>query len=611
MPNPAFRLVALVSLSVLLIFFLACSRPPDVSDLRLVEVGPFSATLEWSTGSATACRILYGEGALFDRELVEEKPSVRHRATLTGLKPATRYAYRFDPGGAAAAFRTAPGRDGAFDLVVLDPASPLCRREGPEAAAGFEADPDIVVLTGPCSGGLGGRPESILTVETPESGAKTLRYGRYVILVSRDVSTAAGEATRPEDAERSKIVVVSRAPGIVPGILEQAVILSPRAARFAGGTTTWGADLAAWFEVDAFEIAWVHGGAEDRQRRVIVEAPPETKKTCLYCSRLMESGRYEESVAWYRAFISGNKDRYAVEDAAFSIARILEEKLFRYPAAIEAYREFLGLYPQSRRASLARYRLEYLLARSDHDFEPLARFERARADLVAADPLPAVNEVESVLADFPDAAVAEDALFWLGHLLEGLDPERARICYGALLDRFPGSENAALASIALGDIDYRAKRYRRAILAYETALKIVPEKYRISVLDKIRKSRRNVKREVARYAAWLTLVAWLAVTIGLRAQPSGKELRAASIVLAAYAFGGGLYLAITYEKSRVLLPMLSVLAATMGGVFLWNRTLSRGSRSRPWMWMAHAVMASVCVVYLVLYRFHYLYVLGL
>ena len=55
-----------------------------------------------------------------------------------------------------------------------------------------------------------------------------------------------------------------------------------------------------------------------------------------------------------------------------------------------------------------------------------------------------------------------------------------------------------------------------------------------TLLDKIRKSRRNVKREVARYAAWLTLAGWLAVTIGLRAHPSGRELRAASIVLAAY-----------------------------------------------------------------------------
>ncbi len=325
----------------------------------------------------------------------------------------------------------------------------------------------------------------------------------------------------------------------------------------------------------------------------------------------MESGRYEESVAWYRDFIVGNKDRYAVEDAVFSIARILDENLFRYPAAMDAYREFLGLYPASRRASLARYRLEYLLARSDRDFEPLARFERAKANLVAADPLPAASEVESLLADFPDTAVAEDASFWLGHLLERVEPDRARVHYGALLERFPSGENAALASIALGDMDYRAKSYRRAIRAYETALTIVPRKYRVAVLDKIRKSRRNVKREVARYAAWLTLAGWLAVTIGLRVYPSGRDLRAASIVLAAYGFAGGLYLAITYDRSGVLLPTLSVLAAAMGLVFLWNRTLSRGSRSRPWMWLAHAVMASVSALYLVLYHFHYLYVLGL
>ena len=147
MPYPAFRLAVFVSLAVLLIFPLGCSGTPDVSGLRLVEVEPFSATLEWSTASPTACRILYGEGALFDRELVEEKPSVKHRATLTGLKPATRYTYRFDPGGPVVPFRTAPGKDGAFDLVVLDPASPLCSEEGPGSAAAWR------VLKKFCCGG--------------------------------------------------------------------------------------------------------------------------------------------------------------------------------------------------------------------------------------------------------------------------------------------------------------------------------------------------------------------------------------------------------------------------------------------------------------------------
>ncbi len=602
-----FCLFIVVLFSALLLCSAGCGEAPPIEGLRLAEVGPFSATLEWTTGEPSTFQILYGEGALFDREAAEERAVTEHRLTLTGLKPSTRYTCRIEPGGPTFPIRSAPGKDGAFDLVVLDPASPACKGDAPEA----EADPDLVVLTGDCAGPPANRPESILTIKIPPSGARALRFGRYMILVSPDAETAEPMRIDPKHAGLRRIVVLPALPEKVPESLEESVLLSAGGAWFGGRTTLWGEAETAWLEVDAFEIARVRGAGEGRSREVIVEAPPETKKTCLYCDRLMESGRYEESVAWYRRFIATNQDLHAVEDAAFSVARILDEKLFRYRDALREYRLFLETYPKSRKATLARYRQEYLHAHSDHGFQPLELFERAKAGLVRSDPLPSAARIEEALRDFPDASAAEDALFWLGNLLETVDPDRARSHYRTLMERFPAGENATMASIALGDILYRGKSYRRAIEAYEKALETVPKRYRIAISDKLRKSRRNIGREWAWHIAWAILVGWLAASIALRARPVRTDVRVAFIVLAAYGLAGGLYFAATYETSRPLAPALGILAPAMCIVLLWNRALSRDLRGGAWIVALHALSCSVAVLYLVMYSFHHLYVFGL
>ena len=600
----SFCLFIVILFSALLLCSAGCGEAPDIEGLRLAEVGPFSATLEWTTEEPSTFQILYGEGTLLDREVTEERAATEHRLILTGLKPSTRYTCRIEPGGPTFPIRSAPGKDGAFDLVVLDPASPACKGAAPEA----EADPDLVVLTGDCPGPPANRPESILTIRVPSSESREVRFGRYLILVSPDVETAETTRFDPTDAGLRRIVILPALPEKVPESLEESVLLSAGGAWFGGRTTLWGEAETAWFEVDAFEIARVRGAGEGRSRKVIVEAPPESKKTCLYCDRLMESGRYEESVAWYRRFIVTNRDRHAVEDAAFSVARILDEKLFRYRDALKEYRRFLEAYPKSRKTTLARYRLDYLLAHADQGFRPLELIERAKAGLVRSDPLPSAARVEEVLRKFPDASVAEDALFWLGNLLETVDPDRARSHYRTLMERFPAGENATMASIALGDILYRGKSYRRAIEAYQKAAEIVPKKYRIAVSDKLRKSRRNIKREWAFRLAWAILIGWLAVSIALRARPARKDVRAVLIVLAAYGLMGGIYFAVTYETSRPLAPALAVLAPAMCAVMLWSRALSRDLRRGAWIVVLHALSCSAAVLYLVMYSFHHLYV---
>jgi len=585
-----------------------CGQPTHVTDVRLKEVGPFTAKLTWATEQPVAMRVVYGEGELFDRELVEEQPTTDHLIKLTGLKPSTRYRYRLEPGGETASFRSAPGKDGAFDLVVLSTEAAACRAD----ARALKTLPDVVVLAGPCDGEPARHAEAMLTLTLPEKQTISLRYGRWRLLLAADSEAVVQVLAEGEGGSERSIVVLGKLPEIIPAELANAVVTDGRQALYAGREVSWPEAQVGWLEVDAFEVAAVFDVEKQHQRQVIVEAPPETKKTCLYCDRLMESGRYEESLTWYRNFIQENQDRYAIEDAYYAIARILDEKLFAYERAITAYRDFVERYPRSRRVTLARHRLDYLQTYSDGDFAPLRSFEQAKAKMVRDNPLPTVAQVEALVEQYADAAIVEEALFWLGHLLETEDTRRAKKHYRALRQRFPDGENAVLAAIALGDIEYRAKHYHRAIVAYGEALQVAPETYHISINEKLRKSQRNVWRERIRYSAWGVLAVWLIVSVMVRVRPNRYDVWTAIIILAVFVLAAGLYFGLTYERTGDVLPVISVVLSLTSLIVLWNMALARALRKNMMvMTLAHGLTMPAAMLFLVFYQFHYLYLFGI
>ncbi len=587
----------------------ACASLPSYDALRFEAIGPFTATLSWTSETAQRFVIEYGEGDLLDRQIEEKEKSARHQMTLTGLKPATRYGYRLHKHDRLKYFRTAPGKDGVFDLIVLSDDSPACGDQGLFATA----PPDIIVNLAPRQCPLADKASSVLIKEMPGEAVSRFNYGRYEILLAADTaSLTRALAERPPTAETPVLAICSVIPEYDAQRDENALYVSGRTYRYRDGAMKLTEHQTMWLEIDAFEAALVRGMGLERTRDVIIAAPPETKKSCLFCNRLLEAGRYMESLEWYRAFIRENEERHAVEDAYYSIARILDEKLFNYPQAIAAYNDFMVRYPDSRRVILIKYRLAYLAAHADNEYFPLRRFEQAKSALVRDNALPTVTEVEKLVDAFPQTAVAEEALYWLGHVLESTDIARAQGHYQTLIDRFPQSENAAMAAIALGDIRYRDKQYRQAVVAYEKALAVVPPSFHLSVQDKLRKSTRNIAREYVRYAAWIVLGAWLLLTIIRRAVPSKRDWLIAFIILTMFACVGGLFFFWTYERTNNLLPLVAAMAGGTSVVVLWNRALAgRIKRGRVVLVMAHALTVPPAMLFLLLYHFHQLYVFGM
>ncbi len=596
--------LALVVIFVGVLLF-GCEEKATISNLRLVQVGPYAATISWRCDRPTTFKIVYGEGSLFDRELETTGQATIHSVKLTGLKPSTRYAYRIEPGDVEASFRSAPQKDGAFDIAILDSKSPVCSGDSDE----FDTNPDIVILAGECEGKPSRRPESILTLRIQNGNPLSLAFGASLLIIASDIASATEKIKASE--ESTNIIIITRVlPESSPEAFVDVPIISPRGSLFHDQVILLPTSQSARLEVDTFELAFAAGKSKAHERTVIVEAPPETKKTCLYCDRLLESGRYEESLSWYKDFIAKNQDRHAVEDACFSIARLLDEKLFRYSEAIVAYERFLKLFPKSRKTLLAHYRLDYIRRHSGESYTPLSIFEGAKARLIRNDPMPAVVQVESLLSNYPDSSVAQEALYWLGHILETKDPNRATGHYTALMKRFPESENAVAASIALGDIAYRSKRYRQAIMVYTAAAEKAPDQYALSIKDKIRKSERNVKREIARWASWLILAFWMTVTLITRSIPTVSDLKAATLFLIAYAFVGGLIFGLTYEVTKVLLPTTFAIAMTMCLVLCWNRALGHKKQISGWIIIPHMLSCCVAVLFLIMYHFHQLYIFG-
>ncbi len=560
--------------------------------------------LEWQSPEEEQYTLSYGEGRLLDKKIQEEFATRQHRVVLTGLKPSTRYGYTIKGTGITRSFRSAPGTEGAFDLLLLHKDDPYCQtNELPERL------PDIVLLETSCTGKLATLADSLLVAELPKDDARILDFGAARLILSRDATAALAEAKKTPDDFHHRLVVL-------PDVSKDresdnnVTWLSPRLARHGTTEITWNAKESAWLEIDTYEISWVQGEGKNHQRKVLVEAPPETRKSCLYCDRLLETGRYEESIDWYRNFIETNKNRHAVEDAAFTIARIYDEKLFQFAKALQEYEQFLKNSPSSRRATLARYRIDYLKRYNDNDFKPLQLFEQAKALRDRENPEPTIERVNRLLQTYPDSAVVEEVLFWIGHLLEESAPETAETYYRQLTERFPKGENAIMAAIATGDMAYRDKSYRKAIAAYKEAQKVATKKYRIAIQDKLRKSERNVWREAARYLFWGFFGFWLLLTILWRCRPALKDLWIAGILASGYVLLGGGYALIDFERARILVETLSVLFAASVLALLWNRALVRSGKLGSIGAVAHIVTMTLAAIYLTLYHFHYLYIFG-
>jgi hypothetical protein len=300
---------------------------------------------------------------------------------------------------------------------------------------------------------------------------------------------------------------------------------------------------------------------------------------------LPPTGR-EEARARLERTASAAGDREAIAEALFGLGE-LDEEDGAFDRAVAHDRACAAAAPDTRWAVRANDRIEWIRARSEGGFAPLARLERVRRDPALADDPAALDALAREAESFPPGLVRVEARMlvaeaWLGRmgrprdamveLRRVADDPRAGPVTAALAERELVGALAAGGAIAEAAAEARAHA---------------------SLLDPrfVRDITRLLRRQWIRWGAIVVLAgfAWLAALAlegARRRRALGEVLAAlrgvAPVALSFVAFVGlaGGLLASRYESGNAA-PFLLLAAGTLPLVFVARAWSAAGSNRAP------------------------------
>ncbi len=623
-----------------------------VPRVEVLQVTDAEATIAWQSVSPTPGRVAYlpagerGEPRIADDRTV----GTVHEVVLPGLEPGRLYRYRLpDRPGPWMEFRTAPLPASAFSFLIV-------RGAGERQIRSLLASemPDFILAAGDNPGIDTARPycpvfdrwgidspylRSRSRGETPREGGTVIAWGGLRLVVVNDPD----EPLAPFLEGAAQHTIGLYCPAETAGIAEkisswnaghaaQRISFVIEASGRPGGRD--GGFSRVSVPPDGAIAARVDIGPDcsrlvflGRDRRDVVLRSPalKRKRTCRECRRLADRGAYEESIAAYREFIAKHAGHYQVDDAYHAVADILDKKLFRFREAIRWYRRLIDRHPDSPLVPVASRRLAYLREHDDHDFAPLARFERVRRVAyrrTEKDPAArkaCLERVAAILDEYPDSRIAPTMQYWLANQYRRVDTPRAVACYRALLQRYPGSAVARDAWLEMGEAWYDAGCYRKAAAVFVEALSKDPVRAD-DIRAQLGRARRNIRRGHLAIASWCCLAAMLAAAVFL--PPAGLQRGRWTLSLAAFVLLGSFLLAAGWlfreqfasNRELVILALGFAAAGTLGLPFSSNigrvfRRPAGGLSAR----LAAGLLFLAAGCYLVIYytNVHYLVVAGL
>ena len=140
-------------------------------------------------------------------------------------------------------------------------------------------------------------------------------------------------------------------------------------------------------------------------------------------------------------------------DALFEAAVVSEERLSDPARARRLYEEVATKYPSSRLSRRAQTRAQFLARSLTTGEEPLRVYDEILTGAAARPRAESRARMEALLQKWPDFALADRALFWLGQrLAEEHRWQEAMARFAELERRFPSSEWALRAKKARADI---------------------------------------------------------------------------------------------------------------------------------------------------------------
>lgn len=665
--------LAIVALAAALVLgFRALTRRTIVTQPpRIIRIGRFDATIAWETNREVVGEIRYRAGDGIELKSRENGRSRRHEIKLGGLMPETPYTYRVDGTETSYTFKTAPLSETAFRFMIYHRDRAFSR----ESASAFVRAvdyhlPDFTLVAGHLAGKSDDFPaEESAFFQTVKHAARmpvflapaagdladgeaqrqylsslpgegngydyTFDYGNSRFIVLGPAASAAVDrlAWLTEKAVNNapKHVFIIHAGGSGAGDLAErarrlrdegkveALFLADRSAAAGTGAKTVAVlDGVLVVDIDGEGVTaglYSYAGAELKTVS-IREIPVSVARSCIYCRKLLDSKRYQESIQWYRDFIAKFGEKYMVDDAQYEIANIYDRYLRDYGSAIREYETLLAKYPESNKALQASQRLEYLKSYDDFGFEPLRIFEKAKSETFQRDQDKAVAEVDSILTQYPGCRLESQVLFWLGYTIAQKDLRRSSSYYQSLIRNYPASREEAW--VALGDAYYLHRYYRASLDAYNTAFKLLNDQFNFALIDKIRKSQRNIVRKAVLAAVFAVLLACYAAALWIRPRFfTGGEVRLMLNLGVFYLLAGGVVWVLFFRGYPELIRYFPVLCATAATIPAAGAALSRKLFARVGKGLNHLCTAAAVfvltglVIYIMLYYYHYLPAFGI
>ena len=553
----------------------ALSIKPEVFNISTSQ-----ATIAWLSKEKYKGRISYMPAGSEGSPLPATEAfgvSGQHEVVLTGLRASTRYTYRIGNSKSLFQFQTQPAQNSPFSFVavwgdVSDKIVPLMRSESGEFIVSLTPASDQksdwfsdVRPYVPVYNLLGiDSPFLSATGDEHQSGPNNLwklDWGGLRLIFVGGVAEPGkiAEMLNAPSAHTIGIITSLEVVGVLFGEAKLHSILvghnkqqPTRPAAFVAvigsgeknveidGVQYFGVDTAKQtgairVDVDAESVRAVF---VDENREVALKQPPlKQKRTCEECRRLADKGAYEESVKAHLEFIETHKGNFQIDDAYFAIAEIFDSKLFEFKNALVWYRRLATEYPDGTLTSLASQRIKYISAYPDHDYKPLVQFERIKAvEFARKKDQPEersriLNEVTSLIKQYPDSNLAPVMQHWLANQYRLSEPDKAVEAYMMLRKNYSSHSESQEAMVEIGETYYDAGRYKEAIKAYNEALGELPA-LADTIKSQIARSERNLRRDKIAYVC-----CWIAVIVfGTAFIRKPRRIGARSIVCACTAF---------------------------------------------------------------------------
>lgn len=587
------------------------------SDIQpeVLNVGNSQVTIAWLSEDFYKGRVFYkpaGSGTVLLSATESFGPSGRHEVVISGLSSSTRYTYRVEGSKNRFQFQTQPLSNTPFSFLIVwgdvsERIVSLMMSEVPEFIISLtaipEKGPDWFSDVRPYVPiyGLSGIDSVLLRAVEGEHAADSggswkLHWGGLRLLFIGGVAemedmlnTSAAHTfaiiTLPEVVEAFK-----PEEAIDKDTIRQTVLHSVLTAHNEQNPTRPAAFVAVVGERDeAVEIDDVQyfgiaarrcdtGAVRidvdvesaraifiDENREVALKKPPfKQKRTCEECRRLADKGAYEESIRAYKEFIETHLGHFQIDDAYFAVAEIFDEKLFRFQEALGWYSRLIDEYPDGTLTPLARQRLRYLSAYSDYDYKPLTRFERIRKVEFARkkdsfeERNKLLEEVKSIIGEYPDSKLAPVMQYWLANQYRQNEPDKAVDAYITLRKKYPNYPEAIEVLMDIGQTYYEAGRYNEAMEVYAEALLELPS-LKDTIKAQIARCKRNLRR------SYITLLCFgifaLISGLGVLVKPRGVDGNKIIFSLVAFAVLGVVLLFgawLIYEQFSSVREMLLI-----------------------------------------------------